>query len=240
MNTDNMSILGITIDYGPFGFLEDTHLNFICNHSDHEGRYAYNRQPSVGMWNLERLLVCFMDHLPKEDLQGILSLYPVFFEEEFLRLSRFKMGLLHEEEEDNRLMRECLQMLSYLNVDYTFFWRELSHFKKEDTESLKEIWDYYGKRAELKDWLDKYSLRLHREDSDDSSRSFRMRSHNPKYVLKNYIAQEVIEDVEKGSREKLEKWLKVFYHPFDEHPEFHLYSRPTPAEKKNMVVSCSS
>jgi uncharacterized protein YdiU (UPF0061 family) len=92
-------------------------------------------------------------------------------------------------------MRECLQMLSSLNIDYTLFLRELSHFKTEDTESFKGIWDYYGKRIELNGWLDKYSERLRRED----------------------------EDVQKGSREKLEKWLEVFYHPFDEHPEFHAY-----------------
>jgi uncharacterized protein YdiU (UPF0061 family) len=240
MNTDNMSILGITIDYGPFGFLEDTQLNYICNHSDHQGRYAYNRQPSIGMWNLERLLVCFMDHLSKKELQEILNLYPVYFEKEFLRLSRLKMGLIFEEDDDDNLMRECLQVLSHLSIDYTFFWRELSYYKKDEAESLKDIWDYYGKRAELMEWLDKYTKRLHLENSDDSSRAHRMRAHNPKYVLKNYIAQEVIEDVEKGSHKKLEQWLEVFYHPFKEHPEFHHYSKPTPPDKKNMVVSCSS
>lgn len=240
MNTDNMSILGLTIDYGPFGFLEDTVLNHICNHSDHQGRYAYNQQPSIGMWNLERFLVCFMNEVPREKLQEILNFYPQDFEQEYLRLSRLKMGLETEEKDDFELLIGALNMLSALSIDYTFFWRELSHFKANDHRSLKALFDYYGNRQELIDWLAKYSERLIREHSDDEKRIRRMKKINPKYILKNYIAQEVIEDVEKGHSDKLADWLKVLYAPFDEHPQLEKYSLPTPPQHKHYEVSCSS
>lgn len=234
MNTDNMSILGLTIDYGPFGFLEDTILNYICNHSDHQGRYAYSQQPQIAMWNLERLLVCFLNDVPREKLAEILNRYPAYFEAEYLRLSRLKLGLVTEETEDFRLLVDALQMLNQLSIDYTFFWRQLS----VDPE-LSEVFSYYGQRAELKSWLEKYHARLQR-DGNVSTRSDQMKAVNPKYVLKNYIAQEVIEDVEKGSSEKLTHWLEVLYRPFDDHPSFDTYARPTPPDKKNVEVSCSS
>jgi serine/tyrosine/threonine adenylyltransferase len=231
MNTDNMSVLGLTIDYGPYGFLEDTILNYICNHSDHQGRYAYNNQPSIGMWNLERLLVCFMNHVPKETLGEILNEYPAIFEAEYLRLSRLKMGFMKEGPEDFNLLIQALQMMNALAIDYTYFWRQLAY-------DLKGVYEYYGQRTELIEWHNKYKERLKSEDTSDLKD--RLLKTNPKYVLKNYIAQEVIEDVENGSDQKLKMWLDVLYSPFDEHPLFDKYSLPTPSEHKNYEVSCSS
>lgn len=240
MNTDNMSVLGITIDYGPYGFLEDTHLNYVCNHSDHKGRYSYQQQPSVGMWNLERFLVCFIDLIPRESLQDIYNSYPAIFEQEYLRRARLKLGLLQENKEDHLLFIEVLQILSTHSIDYTFFWRKLCDYQEGVQDSMQELWDYYGNLKELKSWLEKYSSRLRVEESVGEDRKNRMKKHNPKYVLKNYIAQEVIEDVEKGSSKKLHDWLTIFYRPFDEHTEFESYSRPTPVEHKHYQVSCSS
>lgn len=231
MNTDNMSILGLTIDYGPYGFMEDTMLNFVCNHSDHQGRYSYNNQPSIGMWNLERLLVCFMNLVPREKLEEILNSYPELFETEYIRLSRMKMGLEKEEADDYKLLVEGLQMLSKLNIDYTYFWRQLAY-------DLKGVYEYYGQRTELIEWHEKYQARLKSEDTTNLKE--RILKVNPKYVLKNYIAQEVIDDVEAGRDLKLKDWLNVFYSPFEEHSAFEKYSLPTPAEHKDYEVSCSS
>jgi uncharacterized protein YdiU (UPF0061 family) len=238
MNSDNMSMLGLTIDYGPFGFLEDTDLNYVCNHSDHQGRYAFGQQPSIGLWNLERLFVSFLNHVKREDLEQILNEYPRAFEKEYLRLARLKMGLLQESPEDFSLFVEILQTLSNLSIDYTFFWRKLSDFS--DADSLKEIWEYYGNREEIRSWLFKYEARLARENLPASQRQMNMKAHNPKYVLKNYIAQEIIEDVENGNSRKLNQWLNVLYSPFDEHADFEVYSRPTPPQYKHYIVSCSS
>lgn len=238
MNSDNMSILGLTIDYGPFGFMEDTNLNFICNHSDHQGRYAYNQQPSIGMWNLERLFVCFLKEVPREELEAILNEYPALFEKEYIKAARLKLGLQEEEADDFKLFIDIMQTLSFLSIDYTFFWRQLSGYT--DYESFSEIWNYYGHREELRNWLKLYDSRLSRERRNATERHAQMKKHNPKYVLKNYIAQEVIEDVEKGNSDKLKDWLNVLYDPFEEHPDFERYSRPTPPEHKDYEVSCSS
>jgi serine/tyrosine/threonine adenylyltransferase len=240
MNTDNMSVLGLTIDYGPFGFIEDTDLGHICNHSDHQGRYAYNQQPAIAMWNLERFIVCFINHLPKDKLQSILNEFPEHFDREYLRLSRQKLGLKEELSGDYQLFVEILKTLNTLNIDYTFFFRKLCDYKMHQKESFKDIWDYYGNRVEVVSWLEKYSERLKQEKSSDDERSVRMKKNNPKYVLKNYIAQEVIEDVENGNSGKLKDWINVFYNPFDEHDNFERYAKPTPVDKKNYVVSCSS
>ncbi len=240
MNTDNMSILGLTIDYGPFGFLEDTNLSHICNHSDHQGRYAYDKQPGVAMWNLERFLVCFMDFVSKEKLLQIYQSYGEHFQKTYASLYRKKLGLLKEDPLDQKLFIDILGTLSTHSIDYTFFWRNLSHYRRREEKSLQEIWDYYGKLEKLSDWLKRYDERLSLESCSDDQRAKRMKKHNPKFILRNYIAQEVIDEVEKGERLKLGHWLKVLSLPFDEHPEFKIYARPTPPSHKNHVVSCSS
>lgn len=189
MNTDNMSILGITIDYGPFGFLEDTALSHVCNHSDHQGRYAYDSQPSVAAWNLEKLLICFSDHLPKESLINLLNTFTELFHTHYQKLCQHKIGLTTLESEDQNLFISLLQTLSNLAIDYTFFFRQLSNYKIIQVDSLSELWNYYEKSEELIVWLSLYDQRLERELSDDIKRSMEMKSVNPKYVLRNYIAQ---------------------------------------------------
>lgn len=237
MNTDNMSLLGITIDYGPFGFMEDTDLNFICNHSDHQGRYAYYRQPSIGLWNLERLLVCFLNHVPKEKLETILRSYGPRFEEEYFNLFQAKLGLKLKDASDRSLIMDLMNMLGKLNLDFSYFFRQLSFYEVGKKDSLKSLFSYYGNRDELISWLSRYDARLSLESGD---RKEGMLKTNPKYVLRNYIAQEIIDDVEADQSEKLISWLKVFESPFDEHPDFEAYALPTPPHLKNMEVSCSS
>ena len=240
MNTDNMSILGITLDYGPFGFLEDTALSHVCNHSDHEGRYAYDNQPSVAAWNLQKLLLCFNDHLPKESVRNLLNTFSELFHSHYQKLCQHKIGLTTLEPEDYHLFVSLLQTLSNLAIDYTFFFRQLSNYKINRIDSLAEFWNYYEKKEELIVWLSVYDQRLKRELSDDLKRSVEMKSVNPKYVLRNYIAQEIIEELETGGNKMLKNWLKILYSPFAEHSEYESYSKPTPAEKKNYIVSCSS
>lgn len=240
MNTDNMSILGLTIDYGPFGFLEDTNLRHICNHSDHEGRYAYNQQPQVAMWNLEKLLICFIDQINKEQLSLILNRFPEIFQNYYSALSSAKLGLTTQKENDFELFVDLLKTLTILSIDYTFFFRALSDYKMNALDSLNSVWNYYGKRAELISWIEKYNLRLQSESLGDAERSEKMKKINPKYILRNYIAQEIIEEVENGVTDKLNNWIEILLNPFLEHQHFELYSAPTPPGKKGHIVSCSS
>jgi len=233
MNTDNMSIHGITIDYGPFGFMEDTQLNYICNHSDTNGRYSYHQQPSVALWNLERLFVCFLNEFPKEKLEEILNTFPQIYSDDMEKIGRKKLGLYTERSGDYLLFNRLLRLMHELSLDFTFTFRQLSG-------DMKEFWEMYGTCRPMEEWLKEYKDRLSFESLSEEERLSRMKSVNPKYVLKNYIAQEVIADVESSGSKRLHEWLDVFYDPFQEHPDFHSYSKPTPYEHKHHVVSCSS
>ena len=129
--------------------------------------------------------------------------------------------------EDPNLFGSLLQTLSKLSIDFTFFFRQLSNYKVNRIDSLSELWNYYEKSEELIKWLSLYDQRLKKELSDDSTRSIKMKSVNPKYV-------------EKGESGKLKNWLVILYSPFAEHPEYESYSKPTPTAKKNFSISCSS
>jgi uncharacterized protein YdiU (UPF0061 family) len=234
MNTDNMSVLGLTIDYGPFGFLDDTRFDYICNHTDQQGRYAFGRQPAVGQWNLERLLICFMNHLSKESLTQILQQYAPIYSHQFISGSRAKLGLQTIEESDEALIQELLQIMHTNSYDFTYTFRQLS------SANLDAFHRYYGHHPQMMAWLERYQERLKLETTNQADRVTFMQSVNPKFVLKNYIAQEVIDDVELGRVEKLHQWLEVLAKPFDEHPAFEAYAGPTPVAQKNFEVSCSS
>ncbi|GAO22621.1 hypothetical protein ALISP_2441 [Alicycliphilus sp. B1] len=128
MNTDNMSILGLTIDYGPFQFLDAFDPGHICNHSDAQGRYAFDRQPGVAWWNLLCLAQAMLPLIGEvETARAALSTYEGVFAAEFLRRMRAKLGLQQPREGDGALVDALLRLLAAGRVDYTIFWRRLSH-----------------------------------------------------------------------------------------------------------------
>src|SRR5690348_3816513 len=132
MNTDNMSILGLTLDYGPFGFMDDYDACFICNHSDHNGRYAFNQQPYIGLWNLSCLAQALLPLAEKDALKAGLETYQPLFEREYLKLMRTKFGLVGERPEDDELIRDFLALLQGSHADYTIVLRELGTFSTAD------------------------------------------------------------------------------------------------------------
>ena len=184
--------------------------------------------------------MCFKDFVPVEKLREILDSYPYIFRDEYLAMSRKKLGFTTAEEEDQELFLDLLRVLHDERIDFTYFFRSLSSYQIAKPDSLSALFDIYGNLERLRSWLLRYDQRLLNENSDDLKRSFSMKAVNPKFILRNYIAQEVIESVEKGESERLSAWLQVLYRPFDEHPEFEKYSQPTPKELKHFEVSCSS
>ncbi|MBU6154557.1 MAG: YdiU family protein [Bdellovibrionales bacterium] len=244
MNTDNLSILGLTLDYGPFGFMEDFNPHHICNHSDREGRYAYSEQPRVGMWNLERLFVCFSDLVTRERLIALLETYPARFQTHLLGAYRKKLGLQEERPEDLGLIESLLEMLAESKFDYTFFFRSLSRYQAGRLESLAGFRDHYPESLEsssfLARWLTRYQERLILEGSVDSKRSAQMLGVNPKFVLRNPLAQEIIASTSAGKTEALSAWYQVLRSPFQEHPEVETWAGPLPPNLKNRILSCSS
>ncbi|MBD3789808.1 MAG: YdiU family protein [Campylobacterales bacterium] len=236
MNTDNMSIAGLTIDYGPYAFLDDYDFGYICNHTDQFGRYSFGSQPAIGEWNLKALMQALSPLVETEKMEKVLSHYSRLYNERYLYLLGKKLGLDRLEEDDLELFRHLLGMMQGLRVDYTLFFRTLSHYDGDRTALLKV--GLYHKP--MHDWLDSYDERLKKNSSSTEERHAKMLMINPKYVLKNYMLQEAIEAAGKGDYTLVDSLFKIAQHPYDEHLEFERWAGSTPDELKNKKLSCSS
>jgi len=247
MNTDNMSILGLTLDYGPFGFLDDYHAGFICNHSDHSGRYAFDQQPAVGLWNLSRLAQTLVSLITVEDAMAALEIYQPAFAAHYGELMRGKLGFATDTEEDAELLLSLLDSLEANGVDYTNFFRRLGNFTTSEEGSHDELRDMFVEPAAFDAWGARYRARLRREASstgssgDDETRKCRMDQVNPKYVLRNYLAQNAIHAAtERRDYKEIERLLELLRTPFTEQPGKGRYAESPPDWGKRLAVSCSS
>ena len=247
MNSDNMSVLGLTIDYGPFGFLDAYDPHFICNHSDHHGRYAFDQQPRIGLWNLHCFANAVLPLLDSEDAdvavekaRVALARYDALFAEAFQSGMRAKLGLQQVLPDDERLMRDLLDRLAANRVDYTLFFRRLSQYSPTDAASAMALRDLFLDRASCDAWLASYNVRLAMENATDAVRQQAMCSVNPRYVLRNYMAQIAIEKAEAGDFSEVERLLRLVQDPFNEHPDSQHYAGHPPAWADKISVSCSS
>jgi hypothetical protein len=229
LNTDNMSILGLTLDYGPFGFMETYEPGFICNHTDEGGRYAFDQQPGIGLWNCYVLARALSSLVEKAEAQAALDAYEPAYRERFLALMRAKLGLETEEPEDAPLIAGLLDALEASGADYTLAFRRLASLER--TAAAGAAWDA---------WLGRYRARLSREPRGDAARCAAMNRVNPKFVLRNYLAQQAIEAAERGDFGKIARLHAVLRAPFDEQPENEAYAQPAPESAKGLSVSCSS
>ncbi|MEO7859687.1 MAG: protein adenylyltransferase SelO, partial [Nitrospirales bacterium] len=240
MNTDNMSILGITLDYGPFGFIDDYDPGFICNHSDHNGRYAFNQQPYIGLWNLSCLAQSLLPLAQKEDLKAILDRYTAFCEGRYMELMRAKFGLIETKEADAPLIQDFLSLMHLHHVDYTSVFRALSLFRTEADSLNESLRDVFLDRNSFDQWARRYTHRLREEGSRDEDRLIRMNRVNPKYVLRNYLAQTAIEKAQKKDFSEIDRLLTLLHNPYNDQPGMDAYAAPPPNWGKHLSVSCSS
>jgi hypothetical protein len=240
MNTDNMSILGLTLDYGPYGFMDDYDAGFICNHSDHNGRYAFNQQPYIGLWNLSCLAQALLPLAEKEALKAGLETYQPLFEREYAKRMRAKFGLIEAQAEDDELIRDFLGLLQGSRADYTIVFRELSAFSSTADTSNKQLEEHFLDRDRFAEWAARYRDRLKSEDSRDSERRGRMDRVNPKYVLRNYLAHTAIEKAQQKDFSEIDRLLRVLQDPFTDQPGMETYALPPPNWGKHLAVSCSS
>jgi len=240
MNTDNMSALGLTIDYGPYGWLEGYDLAWTPNTTDAEGRrYCYGNQPHVAQWNLARLAEALVPLVPdKAQLAQGLELYASTFAEAWQEALAQKLGVAAlDRPEDEALVSELFELLSAAETDFTIFFRNLA---TPTVASLRAA--YYGEMPlqSLENWLKKYQARA----GDESGRIERMNAVNPKYVFRNYLAQLAIDGLEKNDPAPLERLLAVLRHPYDEQPgqEDLAVRRPEWARHRAgcSALSCSS
>ncbi len=228
MNSDNMSILGLTIDYGPFSFMETYNPSFICNHSDHQGRYSFERQPSVALWNLDRLANAIRSLIDETHLKDSLAEYEGLLVKEYSTLMRKKFGLVEVHKDDNKLVNDYLQLLYVHQKDYPLSMRLLS---KEDN-NIGSAFD---------SWFERYYQRLAQEKIKPNKRRKSMDSVNPKYVLRNFLAEVAIRKAEDHYKyDEIDTLFNLLKNPFDEHKGFDSYTKEAPEWAKNLELSCSS
>lgn len=240
LNTDNMSVLGLTLDYGPFGFMEDYDAGFICNHSDHNGRYAFNQQPYIGLWNLSCLAQALFPLTEKEVLKEGLDRYTTLFEQEYLRLMRAKLGVTEEKPEDSELINDFLGLLQGSHADYSIVFRELSLFRTEPGAKNDRLREHFLTPERFDGWAVRYRDRLRSEESHDGARGERMNRVNPKYILRNYLAQIAIEKAQQKDFSEVDRLLTLLQNPYSDQPGMDTYAAPPPNWGKHLAVSCSS
>ena len=238
MNTDNMSIIGETFDYGPFGFLDDYNEGFICNHSDHSGRYAFNAQPGVALWNLNALAQALSSLIDETQIKAALEGYRPSLVGHYSTLMRNKLGLQTASDNDQSLVSELLQLMQSSAADFTNTFRQLGTVNSNDKQH--PLRDNFIDRDSFDAWLSQYQQRLKEEGIDETERQQAMAKVNPKYVLRNYLAQQAIEKAEAGDYKELEQLAEVLSKPFDEQPAFEDYAKQPPDWGKRISVSCSS
>ena len=241
LNTDNMSILGLTLDYGPYGFMEGYNPNFICNHSDHHGRYSFQNQPDIGYWNIRALAQALSPLVDEKAIQLAPDLYEQAMLEKYAELMRAKLGLIESHAGDDKLVTDLLNLMDSGRVDYTIFFRELGRFRQEVPAANTTLRDFFLHREAFDDWTVRYRERLLAEKSQDAERKIRMNQVNPKYILRNHLAQHAIQQ---ATREKdyseIDRLLKLLSHPFMEQSEMEAYALPAPDNSPPIIVSCSS
>jgi hypothetical protein len=240
MNTDNMSILGVTLDYGPFGFMDEYDAGFICNHSDHNGRYAFNQQPYIGLWNLSCLAQALLPLAEKDALKSGLDAYTPLFEQEYLALMRAKLGLAEAHDEDDALIRDLLGLLQGSHADYTIVFRELGTFASEPGATNEHLREHFLNRDRFDEWAVRYRARLQAERSRDDERQQAMSRANPRYVLRNYLAQIAIEKAQQKDFTEIDRLLLLLQQPYADQPAMDAYAAPPPNWGKHLSVSCSS
>jgi uncharacterized protein YdiU (UPF0061 family) len=262
MNTDNMSILGLTIDYGPYGWLEPYDPGWTPNTTDFgHRRYAFGQQPQIGMWNLTRLAEALALLVEKaDDLRPGLEAYAATFAATRQELLLKKLGLTPQPtaEEDRRLVTDLLEAMAEAEVDMTIFFRRLSHAApallaapeqagqrfQEVLAEASYVSQPHPAHAPLFGWLHRYLVRLSQETRSPANIEADMLAANPKYVLRNFLAQNAIEAAEKGDLTYLHRLMEVLKKPFDEQPGNEEFAAKRPDWAWDMpgcaTLSCSS
>ena len=233
MNTDNMSILGETFDYGPYGFMEDYIPSYVCNHSDHQGRYAFKNQPYIGLWNCSALGHALSSLITEENQDEILKTYELIFQNKLAELYRKKLGFITSHNEDAQLIQGLLDIMESERLDYTNTFRNLS-------QALTETKTNELNSDVAVSWIKSYQERHNKESKSIAKKISLMNAINPKYILRNYMAQEVIEAAENSDFSAAEALIEVITCPYDELEQYEHFANRSPDWAKNLEISCSS
>jgi len=255
MNTDNMSILGLTIDYGPYGWLENFDFGWTPNTTDRQNkRYRFGNQPNIGLWNLLQLANALYTLVEEpEPFETILNDYKINFDKQSLKMMRSKLGLETEDEMDAKLIADLEDCLTLIETDMTIFFRLLADYEIAFTANgLQQINTAFYQPEKLKGgileqwkgWFNTYDLRLQKESLTNNQRKAIMHKVNPKYVLRNYMAQLAINDADKGDYNLINELFQLLKQPYAEQPEHEKWFAKRPDWARHKVgcsmLSCSS
>lgn len=241
MNSDNMSVLGLTLDYGPFGFLDQFDPGFVCNHSDHHGRYAFDKQPEIGLFNVSCFAQAILPLLDNntdavvELAKSALGEYENYFVQHYAKLMRAKLGLQAAQAGDQKLCNDLLDIMKSGQADYTLVFRCLS---QPDACTTRDL---FIDRPAFDTWFEQYRNRLLQENIENMARSDDMKKVNPKFILRNYMTEIAIRMAEdKQDYSEIDHLLRLVQSPFDEHDAFKHYAGHPPEWAQKISVSCSS
>ena len=252
MNTDNMSILGLTIDYGPYGWVDNFDPDWTPNTTDSgHRRYRFGHQPQIAQWNLSRLASALLDLFPSpEPLEAALDRYVAVYTQTQETMTAAKFGFREWRGSDDELSGEAMRILREAEMDMSIFYRTLARVNI-DHPSV-DFLDQCFYREDLRDkhetaldhWLARYAARVREDAEPDEVRRSRMNAANPKFVLRNYLAQEAIDAAHQGNDAPIHELLDVMRRPYDEQPGRERYAakRPDWARQKAgcSMLSCSS
>jgi serine/tyrosine/threonine adenylyltransferase len=252
MNTDNMSILGLTIDYGPYGWIDNFDRDWTPNTTDAVGRrYRFGNQPLIAHWNLSRLAGALLPLFPAPDpLQAALDLYVSAYDRALRATIAAKLGLEQCHDDDVERMNQLNDLLERADVDMTIFFRTLADVPL-DSPSVHLLRNAFYDDAKMHDvqpafdaWLARYTERARRDGVDFLERRARMNRVNPKFVLRNYLAQQAIDRAEQGDEAGIVELLDLLRRPYDEQPGLQRFAarRPDWARERAgcSMLSCSS
>jgi serine/tyrosine/threonine adenylyltransferase len=255
MNTDNMSILGLTIDYGPYGWVDNFDPGWTPNTTDAQGRrYCYGRQPDIARWNLERLAEALTVLMPSpkaiQALQDNIAHYDQTYMRELTQSLAGKFGFEQWQDNDGDLINQIFELMTRAEVDMTLFFTHLAQvdIDQPNLETLKIAFyteqAYNDFKPELTTWLDSYSLRIKLANEAPELRLERMRKHNPRYVLRNYLAQQAIDLAEQGDASIIETLLELLRNPYTKQAGMERFEEKRPDWAKHKagcsMLSCSS
>ena len=236
MNTDNMSILGLTMDYGPYAFMDNFKIHYVCNTTDTGGRYSWVRQPAVVHWNLARLASCFLGLCSEESLQAVLGHYEADYLQQYQQNLQEKFGFDAWTAADNELAHDWWQLLHEQEADFTLSFRSLNTVFEQPDAWLA----LFNHNATAQAWLARYLQRSEQNQHSSAQRMQQMQRSNPLYILRNHLAQQAITAASSGDIQPLTRLFTVLHKPYEWQEGYDDLALPPRPDQLLPALSCSS
>lgn len=246
MNTDNMSIAGETIDYGPCAFMDTFHPDTVYSSIDSVGRYAYGNQPRVAQWNLVCFAQCLLpliDNNQDEAIavaQAAIDAYPACYDMHWQNVMRAKLGLMTAKEEDKTLIHELFACMAANQADHTLTFRGLCDLSVADNAGNHVVSKLFDDSAAFNGWVVQWRARLATEDSEDAERQGRMRRANPRFIPRNHMVEAAIQAGLNGDYGPFDDIVAVLSKPFDEQPGNERFAAPPKQHEIVQATFCGT